>query len=115
MTLKGYAIFKGKLTGGLKNDIRNLVSFYVSSCKPEGTLKGLEGTLKVYGKSLTTVLDEVHFILNLYSFPLPLVPPGKSFLRQGKSFAPLPGRTTSKTPLSFSVNLSFLRISQLPG
>ena len=35
MTLKGYAIFKEKLTGGLKNGIRNLVNFYASSCKPE--------------------------------------------------------------------------------
>ena len=35
MTLKGYAIFKEKLTGGLKNGVRNLVNFHVSSCKPE--------------------------------------------------------------------------------
>ena len=32
-----------------------------------------EATLKLYGKSLATVLDEVHFIVNLYSFFLPLV------------------------------------------
>ena len=35
MMLKGYAIFKEKLTGGLKNDIRNLVNFHASSCKSE--------------------------------------------------------------------------------
>ena len=35
MTLKGYAIFKEKLTGSLKNDIRNLVNFHASSFKPE--------------------------------------------------------------------------------
>ena len=35
MTLKGDAIFKEKLTGGLKNDIRNLVNFHASSRKPE--------------------------------------------------------------------------------
>ena len=35
MTLKGDAIFKKKLTGGLKNDIRNLVNFHPSSCKSE--------------------------------------------------------------------------------
>ena len=35
MTLKGYAIFKERLTGGLKNDIRNLVNFHVSSRKSE--------------------------------------------------------------------------------
>ena len=36
MTLKGDAIFKDKLTSGLKNDIRNLVnSFHASSRKSE--------------------------------------------------------------------------------
>ena len=33
MTLKGDAKFKGKLTCGLKNDIRNLVNFHASSQK----------------------------------------------------------------------------------
>ena len=33
MTLKDVAIFKEKLTGGLKNDIRNLVNFHASSHK----------------------------------------------------------------------------------
>ena len=35
MTLKGDAKFKGKLTRGLKIDIRNLVNFHASSQKPE--------------------------------------------------------------------------------
>ena len=35
MTLKGDAKFKRKLTRGLKNDIRNLVNFHVSSQKSE--------------------------------------------------------------------------------
>ena len=36
MTLKGYAIFKEKMTGSLKNEhIRNLVNFHASCCKPE--------------------------------------------------------------------------------
>ena len=35
MTLNGDANFKGKLTRGLKNDIRNSVSFHVSSRKYE--------------------------------------------------------------------------------
>ena len=35
MTLKGFAKFKGKLTRGLKNDIRNLVNFHASSRKSE--------------------------------------------------------------------------------
>ena len=35
MTLKGDAIYKEKLTGGLKNDIRNLINFHASSRKSE--------------------------------------------------------------------------------
>ena len=35
MTLKSDAIFKEKLTGGLKNDWRNLINFHVSSRKSE--------------------------------------------------------------------------------
>ena len=35
MTLKDDAIFKEKLTGGLKNDIRNLVNFHASSRKSQ--------------------------------------------------------------------------------
>ena len=35
MTLKGEAIFKEKLTGGLKTDLRNLVNFHASSRKSE--------------------------------------------------------------------------------
>ena len=33
MTVIGDAIFKEKLSGGLKNDIRNLVNFYACSRK----------------------------------------------------------------------------------
>ena len=35
MTLKGDAKFKGKMTRGFKNDIRNLVNFHASSWKSE--------------------------------------------------------------------------------
>ena len=35
MTLKGGAIFKEKLTGGLKNDKENLVNFHASSRRSE--------------------------------------------------------------------------------
>ena len=35
MTLRGDALFKDKLTGGLKNDVRNLVNFLASSRKFE--------------------------------------------------------------------------------
>ena len=34
-TMKGDAIFKEKVTGGLKNDTRNLPNFHVSSRKCE--------------------------------------------------------------------------------
>ena len=53
MTLKGDAIFKEKLTAGLKNDIRNLISFHASSHKYENLhFDGL-----VLSKAYT-VLDE---------------------------------------------------------
>ena len=35
MTLKGDAIFKENLTSALKNDVRNLINFYASGCKPK--------------------------------------------------------------------------------
>ena len=35
MRVKGDAIFREKLTGGLKNDIRNLTNFHASSRKSE--------------------------------------------------------------------------------
>ena len=35
---EGDAIFKDKLAGGLKNDIRNLVNFHASSRKSENLL-----------------------------------------------------------------------------
>ena len=38
MKLKDDAIFKEKLTSGLKNDISNLVSFHASSHKSECAL-----------------------------------------------------------------------------
>ena len=37
-------------------------------------MQSVEGTFKLQGKSLATVLDELDFIVNLYSFPLLLVP-----------------------------------------
>ena len=51
-------------------------------------MQSVEGNLK-------TVLDEVHFIVNLYSFP---GHPGKLFLTQGKSFAPSQAEQLSKLP-----------------
>ena len=40
---EGYAKFKGKLTCGLKNDVRNLVNFH-ASCRKFGNLH-LDGLL----------------------------------------------------------------------
>ena len=53
MTLKGYAIFKEKLTGGLKNDIRNLLNFPASSLQSEN----LHFDVLVLSKA-SKVLDE---------------------------------------------------------
>ena len=38
MTLKSDEIFKEKLTGGMKNDIKNFINFYDSSYKSENLL-----------------------------------------------------------------------------
>ena len=38
MTLKSDEIFKEKLTGGLKNDMKNFTNFYDSSCKSKNLL-----------------------------------------------------------------------------
>ena len=37
-------------------------------------MQSLGGALNVLGKYLRTVLDEVQFMVSLYSFPLPTVP-----------------------------------------
>ena len=48
ITLKGDAKFKGKLTRGLKNDIRNLVNFHASSRKSENLHFGVLLLSKAY-------------------------------------------------------------------
>ena len=50
--------------------------------------QSVEDTLNVLRKSLKTVPDKSHFIVNLYSLHPILNAPGKPFLPQGKSFAP---------------------------
>ena len=65
--------------------------------------QSVEGTLKVLGKYLTTVWDEVHFIVNLHI----VYPPGKSFLPQGKSVALSQAEQLPKLTPSFSVNPLF--------
>ena len=53
----------------------------------------------VLGKSFKTVLDEVHFLFNLYNFLLvPRFLRYKPFLPPGKLFTPILGRTTSNIP-----------------
>ena len=86
-----------------------------------GEVSLYEHSLKVQQKSLKTALDEVHFIVNLYSFysfPLPLVPQAKpSFPRvnhlrrsQAKQLPKLPplplGISTIAIVCSFSSSLS---------
>ena len=47
------------------------------------------GVLKNFGKYLKTVSNEVHFMVNLYSFPY-RQSPGQTLFPSGKSFLPLP-------------------------
>ena len=54
-------------------------------------------------------------LLTSHTRLLPPCLPSKLYLRQGRSFALLPGGTIFKTPTSFSVSSRFLRILQLPG
>ena len=55
---------------------------YVFLCNATDFKQSVEGTFKMQGKSLKTVLYEVHFIVNLYSLPLSLVPQAdSSFLK----------------------------------
>ena len=53
MTIKGDTIFKEKLTGGLKNYIRNLINFHASSRKSENL--GFDGLVQ---SKAYKVLDE---------------------------------------------------------
>ena len=84
----------------MANSLRNVLPTYSEICifcviqYIKFQKQSMEGALKVLGKSLKTVLDEVRFILNLYSFALPLSAPGKPLLPACKSFALLPGRAT---------------------
>ena len=53
MTLKDDAKFKGKLTRGLKNDIKNLVNFHASNWKSENLHFDGFFLSKAYKKKLT--------------------------------------------------------------
>ena len=59
-----------------------LEQFFKGFCDAIGLKQSVEGTLKVLGNFLETVLDKVHFIVNLYSFPVsPLSQANPSFPR----------------------------------
>ena len=78
--------------------------------------QSVEGTRKVLGKHLKTVLDEVYFIVNLYNFPLsPFPQANPSFFKvshlppsQAKQLPKFPPLDTSTIVLVcvFSSNLS---------
>ena len=77
--------------------------------------RSVEGTLKVQGKFLTTVLDEVHFIVNLYSFPLPLVSQTNASFPKVIHFSTSQAEQLPKLSYSFcSVNPSFLEDISTP-
>ena len=63
MTLKSNAKFKEKLTRGLKNDKRNLVSFYASSRKSENF--HFDGIL--LSKAYNVLNEKVHVMLRVMS------------------------------------------------
>ena len=67
--------------------------------------------LKLWRKSLTTVLDEVHFIVNLYSFPLPLVPQANLSLPKVSHLLPSHGEQLLKLTPLFLLTLFFEVIS----
>ena len=63
MTMKSNAKFKEKLTRGLKNDKRNLVSFYASSRKSENF--HFDGIL--LSKAYNVLDEKVHVMLSVMS------------------------------------------------
>ena len=63
--------------------------------------QSVEGTLKVYGKSLTTVLNEVHSIVNLYSFPFFLVPQANPSFSKVSHFPPSKQNNFQNCPFFF--------------
>ena len=65
MTLKGDAVFEEKLTGGLKNDIKNLINFHASSHKSENLL--FDGL--VLSKAYKVLDRKVQKIMTLKSDP----------------------------------------------
>ena len=83
------------------------------SCDVIDLMQSVESTLNVQEKSFTTVLDEVHFIVKLYSFPLPLVLQANLSFFKVRHLPLSQAERLPKLTHSFFVNPSFLRISQL--
>ena len=61
--------------------------------------QSVEGTLEVLGKSLKTVLDEVHLIVNLYSFSLPPFPKSNSSFPKVSHLSPPRQNNLQNSPL----------------
>ena len=60
MTLKGDGKFKGKLTCGLKNDLRNVFSYH-ASCRKSGNLHFDELLLSKAYKDLDEMVQKSYF------------------------------------------------------
>ena len=57
-----------------------------------------EGALKVFEKSLKTVLDKVHFIVNLYCFTLPPVSQANPYFPQVSHLTPSQAKNFQNSP-----------------
>ena len=72
----------------ISNSLRKVLQTYLEICSFSVIQyipfqkQSTGGALKVLGKSLQTVLNELHFIVNLYSFYLPPVPQANPFFPQ---------------------------------
>ena len=76
-------------------------------CDATDLKHSVECTLKVKGKSLTTILDEVRFIVNLYSFSLPMVSQANPFFPKLSHFPP--------PRQGVSVSLGSFKVGSVPG
>ena len=88
----------------LKNDPKksSLLRNMLFACDEIDLKKVVEDTLKVQGKSLTTVLDEGHFTVSLDSFPLLLVPQANPSFPKVCRLPSVQAKELPKLPLLFS-------------
>ena len=99
-SLKKNWLLVSKIT--LKNDQKKANSWEICIlCHVIDLKQSLEGTLKVWEKSLTTALHEVYFVVNLYSPPLPLVPQANPSFPKISHFPPSQAEQFPKLPLFF--------------